>query len=315
MTPPRRPRSAARLRAWLRDNNPGLPRVVDLRRLLGRRRRRGTRRSTTPASSPCRGPTEIGGHDLPTVYEVIARRGAGRGRRAARDPASATSCRGSSSTAARTSSSGSCPGSSTAGSAGARASASPTPAPTSPRCARGPMRDGDDFVITGHKVWTSYSDVADWCLVLARTDPDVPKHKGLSAFVVSMDQPGIEQRPLRMINGITPEFGEVLFDGVRVPAANMIGDPGDGLAPGHDRGQPRARAGRARLRRPLQQDGQPAGRPGPRPTRAAYSADQVRDLGLGDGGGRDAPAARLSPAVRPARRDLPTGPRDRSTSC
>jgi alkylation response protein AidB-like acyl-CoA dehydrogenase len=89
-------------------------------------------------------------------------------------------------------------------------------------------RAGDEYVITGHKVWTSYSDVADWCLVLARTDPDVPKHKGLSAFVVSMDQPGIEQRPLRMINGVTTEFGEVLFDGARVPAANMIGEPGEG---------------------------------------------------------------------------------------
>jgi alkylation response protein AidB-like acyl-CoA dehydrogenase len=89
-------------------------------------------------------------------------------------------------------------------------------------------RDGDDFVITGQKVWTSYSDVADWCLVLARTDHDVPKHKGISAFVVSMDQPGIEQRPLKMINGITTEFGEVAFDGARVPAANMIGAPGEG---------------------------------------------------------------------------------------
>ena len=89
-------------------------------------------------------------------------------------------------------------------------------------------RDGDDYVITGHKVWTSYSDVADWCLVLARTDHDVPKHKGLSAFVVPMDQPGIEQRPIRMINGITAEFGEVLFDGARVPARNMVGNPGDG---------------------------------------------------------------------------------------
>ncbi|HKE73768.1 MAG TPA: acyl-CoA dehydrogenase family protein [Acidimicrobiales bacterium] len=89
-------------------------------------------------------------------------------------------------------------------------------------------RDGDDYVITGHKVWTSYSDVADWCLVLARTDPDVRKHKGLSAFRISMRQPGIEQRPLRMINGITSEFGEVLFDGARVPAADMIGAPGEG---------------------------------------------------------------------------------------
>jgi alkylation response protein AidB-like acyl-CoA dehydrogenase len=91
-------------------------------------------------------------------------------------------------------------------------------------------RDGDGWVITGHKVWTSYSDVADWCLVLARTDPDVPKHKGLSAFAVPMGQPGVEQRPLRMINGITTEFGEVLFDGARASATDMIGEPGQGWA-------------------------------------------------------------------------------------
>jgi alkylation response protein AidB-like acyl-CoA dehydrogenase len=90
--------------------------------------------------------------------------------------------------------------------------------------------EGDEYVITGHKVWTSYSDDADWCLVLVRTDHDVPKHKGISAFAIAMDQPGIEQRPLKMINGITKEFGEVVFDGARVPAANMIGAPGDGWA-------------------------------------------------------------------------------------
>jgi alkylation response protein AidB-like acyl-CoA dehydrogenase len=90
------------------------------------------------------------------------------------------------------------------------------------------VRDGDEYVITGHKVWTSYSDVADWCLVLARTDDDVPKHQGLSAFAVPMRQPGVEQRPLRMINGITTEFGEVTFDGARAAAADMIGAPGDG---------------------------------------------------------------------------------------
>jgi alkylation response protein AidB-like acyl-CoA dehydrogenase len=89
-------------------------------------------------------------------------------------------------------------------------------------------RDGEDYVISGHKVWTSYSDDAEWCLVLARTDPDVPKHKGISAFAVPMRQAGIEQRPLKMINGITKEFGEVLFDGARVPAANMVGEPGEG---------------------------------------------------------------------------------------
>jgi alkylation response protein AidB-like acyl-CoA dehydrogenase len=92
------------------------------------------------------------------------------------------------------------------------------------------VREGSEYVITGHKVWTSYSDAAQWCLVLARTDPDVPKHKGISAFAVPMDQAAIEQRPLQMINGITREFGEVLFDGARVDAANMIGQPGEGWA-------------------------------------------------------------------------------------
>ncbi len=88
--------------------------------------------------------------------------------------------------------------------------------------------DGDEYVITGHKVWTSYSDAADWCLLLARTDSSVPKHRGLSAFAVSMRQEGIEQKPLKMINGITREFGEVIFDGARVPAVNMVGSPGEG---------------------------------------------------------------------------------------
>ena len=88
--------------------------------------------------------------------------------------------------------------------------------------------DGNDYVIRGHKIWTSYSDVADWCLVLARTDTDVPKHKGISAFIVPMHQPGIVQRPLKMISGVTREFGQVEFDGACVPAENMVGAPGDG---------------------------------------------------------------------------------------
>ena len=89
-------------------------------------------------------------------------------------------------------------------------------------------REGDEFIITGHKVWTSYSDDADWCLVLARTGNDAPEHKGITAFAVAMHQPGVEQRPLRMINGVTKEFGEVSFDRARVPAANMVGGLGEG---------------------------------------------------------------------------------------
>ena len=89
-------------------------------------------------------------------------------------------------------------------------------------------RDGDNYVIEGHKIWTSYSDVADWCLLLARTDPDVPRHKGISAFVISMHQPGVVQRPLKMINGVSTEFGQVEFDGATVPADHMVGAPGEG---------------------------------------------------------------------------------------
>jgi alkylation response protein AidB-like acyl-CoA dehydrogenase len=90
------------------------------------------------------------------------------------------------------------------------------------------IREGDSYSIHGHKIWTSYSEHADWCLLLARTDQDTPRHRGISAFIVSMHQPGIEQRPLRMINGISNEFGEIVFDGATVPAAQMVGEPGDG---------------------------------------------------------------------------------------
>jgi alkylation response protein AidB-like acyl-CoA dehydrogenase len=91
-------------------------------------------------------------------------------------------------------------------------------------------REGDHYVVHGHKIWTSYSDVADWCLLLARTDSEAKRHRGLSAFVIAMKQPGIQQRPLRMMNGVTNEFGQVFFDGATVPADRMVGAPGDGWA-------------------------------------------------------------------------------------
>jgi len=90
------------------------------------------------------------------------------------------------------------------------------------------VREGDHYVINGHKIWTSYSDVADWCLLLARTDPEAKRHRGISAFIVPMKQPGVQQRPLQMISGVTKEFGQVLFDGAMVPAENMVGEPGEG---------------------------------------------------------------------------------------
>jgi alkylation response protein AidB-like acyl-CoA dehydrogenase len=88
------------------------------------------------------------------------------------------------------------------------------------------VRDGDDFVVTGQKTWTSNGHRADWCALFVRTDPDAPKHRGISCLVVDMRSPGIEARPLRTLTGDT-EFAEVFFDDVRVPASSLLG-PLDG---------------------------------------------------------------------------------------
>ena len=88
------------------------------------------------------------------------------------------------------------------------------------------VRDGDDFVVTGQKTWTSNGHRADWCALFVRTNPDVPKHRGISCLVVDMRSPGIEARPLRTLTGDT-EFAEVFFDDVRVPASALLG-PLDG---------------------------------------------------------------------------------------
>lgn len=89
------------------------------------------------------------------------------------------------------------------------------------------VRDGDDFVLNGQKVWTSLGHVADWAILLARTDPDVPKHEGLTYFLLDMQSPGVEVRPLRQITG-EAEFNEVYLTDVRIPAANILGAEGDG---------------------------------------------------------------------------------------
>ncbi len=91
---------------------------------------------------------------------------------------------------------------------------------------RAALRDGE-WHIDGQKIWTSLAQFADWCFLLARTEPDAERHRGLSCLLVPMRQPGIEIRPIVQITG-TSEFNEVFFDDARTAAGNVAGTPGDG---------------------------------------------------------------------------------------
>ena len=89
------------------------------------------------------------------------------------------------------------------------------------------VRDGDHYVVSGRKLWTSHAEVADYCELLVRTDPDAPKHRGISWLILPMRAPGVQVRPLRTVVG-SREFGELILDDVRVPVANRVGAENDG---------------------------------------------------------------------------------------
>jgi len=89
------------------------------------------------------------------------------------------------------------------------------------------VKDGEDWVVTGQKVWTSAAQYSKWCMLVARTDGDVPKHKGLTYFLMDMEQDAVQVRPLRQITG-EAEFNELFIEQARIPAENVVGGEGNG---------------------------------------------------------------------------------------
>ena len=118
-------------------------------------------------------------------------------------------------------------------------------------------RVGDKFVVNGQKIWTSFAQYSQWCFALVRTDPDLPKHKGLSFLLIDMASPGISIRPLRQISGES-EFNETFFDNVEVPIENIVGDVNDGwriamATLAHERGPEDALGRQIRFKQELDQ--------------------------------------------------------------
>jgi alkylation response protein AidB-like acyl-CoA dehydrogenase len=216
----------SRLRAWLTEHNPGLP-ASSTEDAYWTRQAEWHIALYDAGFFGLSWPARYGGHELPTVFDVILDEEIAAAGAPPR-PSLGYLVQGISTHGSETIKDRFLPGLINGRDRWCQGFSEPDAGSDLASLRTTAVRDGDEYVINGHKIWTSYSDVADWCFLLARTDPDAPKHKGLSAFAVPMHQPGIVQRPLRMISGITTEFGQVLFDNVHVSTENMIGGPGEG---------------------------------------------------------------------------------------
>ena len=185
---------------------------------------------------------------------------------------------------------------------------------------------GDIYVVNGQKMWTSGGQFAEWCLLLARTDREAPKHKGISCLLVDMKSPGITVRPIVLADG-DPETCEVFWDNVEVPASQMLGQPGQGWSVamttfayergpadvGHHRQLPEDHAGRrgggGRPRGPGRSRGAQGPGPGLRPSRRAPAQRGRAAVHAGVGPPARAPRARWPSCCGPRpSRSWPTRP-------
>ena len=163
--------------------------------------------------------------------------------------------------------------------------------------------DGDEWIVNGQKVWTSGAQYSDWGLLLARTDPDAPKHRGITAFALDMRTPGIDVRPLRQITGAS-HFNEVFLTDVRIPDAQRLGPLNEGWRVANTMlSNERALIGGGRTRRvPRHRRARTPGRSCRRPDAAAGARSFVHTVAGHQVARAGAPAAARTKASVPRRR-------------